>query len=349
MVECLPRWSSAREERAGVSRPPPGRVSIRSLALATRPTKKRLGGRVPASFLGGRVPARNERVYRDHHPAGSRYARWRSLLDQRKSASVVECPRGTSGCIETTTRPGLDTLAGARYSTNEKAPRWSSARELPRWSSAREERAGVSRPPPGRVSIRSLALATRPTKKRLGGRVPASFLGGRVPARNERAYRDHHPAAGSRYARWRSLLDQRKSASVVECPRGTSGCIETTTRPGQPGLDTLAGARYSTNERRLGGRVPARNERAYRDHHPAGSRYARWRSLLDQRKSASVVECPRGTSGCTETTLPRPARPPRASGLPSRGLRRRACRRPAPRGCGGGRRRSGRARSSRRR
>src|SRR3954467_6785357 len=61
----------------------------------------------------------------------SRYARWRSLLDPR---------------IRAASRRGLDTLAGARYSTTEY---------------------GL---PLGEVSIRSLALATRPPNQRPAGR-----------------------------------------------------------------------------------------------------------------------------------------------------------------------------------
>src|SRR3954469_835726 len=62
------------------------------------------------------------------HLAGSRYARWRSLLDHRTSlvGRVGKAlwrldvsrphPRRAVG-----TAPGLDTLAGARYSTTESS------------------------------------------------------------------------------------------------------------------------------------------------------------------------------------------------------------------------------------
>src|SRR5690606_37219290 len=91
--------------------------------------------------------------------------------------------------------PGRDTLAGARYSTSEPRP-------------ALTTRLGP-------VSIRTLALATRPANH------------------GQRSLLD---SARSRYARWRSLLDQRTTASAHYSTR--------------PGLDTLAGARYSTSEPR---------------------------------------------------------------------------------------------------
>ncbi len=241
-------------------------------------------------------------------------------MTARDAVSVVECPRGTSGCIETGAETGdegwgLDTLAGARYSTDEQGAgarystndrRWSSAREgragvsRPvaegwgldtlagarystndrRWSSAREGRAGVSRPVArGGVSIRSLALATRPTKSvlALATRPTNEVAGARYStnegrwssAREGRAGVSRPVTRGGVSIRslalatrptnrcWRSLLDQR--GSVVECPRGTSGCIET---GGEGwGLDTLAGARYSTDEQGAGARHSTNDRR----------------------------------------------------------------------------------------
>ncbi len=231
-------------------------------------------------------------VYRDRHSrTGSRYARWRSLLDHR--CSEVEClarplggrvPReGRARCIETATRePGLDTLAGARYSTSE----------------------------------RKLALATRPPM--FGGRVPRegrarcietatrgpgldTLAGARYSTTDVRrssasrgtseVYRDRHSRTGSRYARWRSLLDHR--CSEVEClardERGVS-------RPPLANPVSIRSLALATRPPMFRGRAPREAPRrssalrgtseVYRDRvSRTGSRYARWRSLLDHRCS----------------------------------------------------------------
>ncbi len=177
VVECPPcvRWSSAREERAGVSRPGciETRVGSRYGLAPHRPTR-------PASLVGldtgslrialldqrwfgGRVPARNERVYRDRRETGvrSRYARWRSLLDQR-TPTEVSIRSLALATRPTNTDRGLDTLAGARYSTGELGgSRYGLAAHRP------------TRPASlAGVSIRSLALATRPTNTDRGASGP---------------------------------------------------------------------------------------------------------------------------------------------------------------------------------
>ncbi len=154
-VECLARSiggrvprevhrrSSASRGTSEVYRDPPraNRVSIRSLALATRPTMVRW-----SSASRG-----TSEVYRDHERGVSRPA-----LGE----------------------PGLDTLAGARYSTNDSSEVECLARSIggrvPREGRARciETTSEVYRDPPraNRVSIRSLALATRPTNRALATR-----------------------------------------------------------------------------------------------------------------------------------------------------------------------------------
>ena len=148
----------------------------------------------------------------------------------RASTSSTDVPRRPAFAS-----PGLDTLAGARYSTSDGRVSTGST--------------GVPRRPAfaHRVSIRSLALATRPAvwsgsrRARPTYLVALPSLTGSRHARLARSLLDQRwdgsrrarPAwvaalpslTGSRYARWRSLLDQRWD-----------------------GLDTLAGARYSTSE-----------------------------------------------------------------------------------------------------
>ena len=130
-----PRWSSRLRSNRVETPAADVRASVqgsrrRSLALAARPTK-RAG---LDTLAGARCSTDDARV-----------PRW--------SRSPARFERA---CRDLPAAPGLDTLAGARYSTNEaRAPRWSS-------SPARYERRRIETPR-GLVSLRSLALATRPT------------------------------------------------------------------------------------------------------------------------------------------------------------------------------------------
>ncbi len=289
VVECL-----ARDER-GVSRPASGGLGLDTLAGARYSTNESVATR---GSVGGRVPreGRARCIETRFGRTRSRYARWRSLLDQRSVGGRV--PReGRARCIETrfrwarsryarcstndlsvveclardergVSRPasgelGLDTLAGARYSTNEPsalATRPTILRSLLalcRWSSASRGTSEVYRDPlpEDSVSIRSLALATRPTN--VGARYSTNDLSVvECLARDERGV--SRPASGG--LGLDTLAGARYSTneeSVVECLAGSLSVVECLARDergvsrpasGGLGLDTLAGARYSTNE-----------------------------------------------------------------------------------------------------
>ncbi len=172
------------------------------------------------------------------------------------------------------------TLAGARSSTTGAGARSSTPgsrppRRPPGLSSLVEVRGppGPSHETTARGCGPGLVTLAGARSSTTGVAAASSTTGAVVVGRGARAARpeprDHHPwvRAGSRDARWRSLLDHR-------------GCRPPTRPPG------VAAASSTTGVCRRGSRCEGRQARATRP--PpwvrARSRDARWRSLLDHRR-----------------------------------------------------------------
>ena len=169
------------------------RVSTRSLARPTRPARWR-----------ATCPA---------YVTGSRHGRWRDLLDQRDGRPALRTSTGSRPALRTS--PGLDTVAGATYSTSEGA----------RGRPCRRHR----------VSTRSLARPTRPARSRVT--YSTSEMARDLLDQRDRTSPGLDTVAGATYSTseiGRDLLDQRRGARPA--------------LPTSPGLDTVAGATYSTSE-----------------------------------------------------------------------------------------------------